>query len=177
MEPRSRSDRSFTLSWREWIARRRASPAWNGSSACTGSVATGSGEACWRSRATPRWRATRWRKRSLRSCAEVTRFEIQNAGIWRAAFRISAGELKERRKRVVTTSVGSYDMEEPARDLVVALAALSERQRASVVLHDAAGYSAREVAKIVGSTEAAVRVHLMRGRRRLRELLGEDDDA
>jgi len=97
--------------------------------------------------------------------------------IWRAAFRISAGELKERRKRVVTTSVGSYDMEEPARDLVVALAALSERQRASVVLHDAAGYSAREVAKIVGSTEAAVRVHLMRGRRRLRELLGEDDDA
>jgi RNA polymerase sigma-70 factor (ECF subfamily) len=68
-------------------------------------------------------------------------------------------------------------MEEPARDLVMALAALSERQRASVVLHDAAGYTAREVAKIVGSTEAAIRVHLMRGRRRLRELLREDEDA
>ena len=68
-------------------------------------------------------------------------------------------------------------MEEPARDLVVALGALSERQRAAVVLHDAAGYPAREVARIVGSTEAAVRVHLMRGRRRLRELLKEDDDA
>jgi DNA-directed RNA polymerase specialized sigma24 family protein len=52
----------------------------------------------------------------------------------------------------------------------VALGALSERQRASVVLHDGAGYPAREVARIVGSTEAAVRVHLMRGRRRLREL-------
>jgi RNA polymerase sigma-70 factor (ECF subfamily) len=96
--------------------------------------------------------------------------------IWRAAFRIAAGELKERRSIVETTAaIGSYEIEEPARDLVVALGALSERQRASVVLHDAAGFSAREVARIVGSTEAAVRVHLMRGRRRLRDLLKDDD--
>jgi RNA polymerase sigma-70 factor (ECF subfamily) len=97
--------------------------------------------------------------------------------VWRAAFRIAAGELKERRKYEVIGVAGSYEMEEPARDLVVALATLSERQRAAVVLHDAAGYPAREVAKIVGSTEAAVRVHLMRGRRRLRDLLKEDGDA
>ena len=71
----------------------------------------------------------------------------------------------------------SYEMEDPARDLVVALGALSERQRAAVVLHDAAGYPAREVARIVGSTEAAVRVHLMRGRRRLRVLLEGEEDA
>ena len=76
-----------------------------------------------------------------------------------------------------TTAIGSYEMEEPARDLVVALGTLSERQRAAVVLHDATGYPAREVARIVGSTEAAVRVHLMRGRRRLRELLKDDNDA
>jgi RNA polymerase sigma-70 factor (ECF subfamily) len=97
--------------------------------------------------------------------------------VWRAAFRIAAGELKERRRTGVTVTPGSYEMEEPARDLVVALGALSERQRAAVVLHDAAGYPAREVARIVGSTEAAVLLHLMRGRRRLRELLMEDDDA
>ena len=66
-------------------------------------------------------------------------------------------------------------MEEPALDLVVALGALSERQRASVVLQDAAGYPPGG-RRIVGSTEAAVRVHLVRGRRRLRELLKEDDD-
>jgi RNA polymerase sigma-70 factor, ECF subfamily len=97
--------------------------------------------------------------------------------VWRAAFRIAAGELKERRRSVETTAaIGSYEMEEPARDLIVALRALSERQRAAVVLHDAAGYPAREVARIVGSTEAAVRVHLMRGRRRLRELLEDEDD-
>ena len=96
--------------------------------------------------------------------------------VWRAAFRIAAGELKEQRKREVLGVAGSYEMEEPARDLVIALGILSGRQRAAVILHDAAGYSAREVARIVGSTEVAVRVHLMRGRRRLRELLKEDDD-
>jgi len=97
--------------------------------------------------------------------------------IWRAAFRIAAGELKERRRSELIGVAGSYEMEEPAHDLLVALRALSERQRAAVVLHDAAGYPAREVAKIVGSTEAAVRFHLMRGRRRLRALLNDDDDA
>jgi RNA polymerase sigma-70 factor (ECF subfamily) len=96
--------------------------------------------------------------------------------VWRAAFRIAAGELKERRKNEVLRVAGSYEMEEPARDLVVALGALSERQRVSVVLHDAAGYPSKEVAQIIGSTEVAVRVHLMRGRRSLRELLKEDDD-
>jgi RNA polymerase sigma-70 factor, ECF subfamily len=96
--------------------------------------------------------------------------------VWRAAFRIAAGELKEQRKREVLGVAGSYEMEEPARDLVIALGALSERQRVSVVLHDAAGYPSKEVARIIGSTEVAVRVHLMRGRRRLRELLKEDVD-
>jgi DNA-directed RNA polymerase specialized sigma24 family protein len=95
--------------------------------------------------------------------------------VWRAAFRVAAGELKERRKGAVTETVVSYEMEEPARDLIVALGALSEKQRAAVVLHDAIGYPAKDVARIIGSTPAAVRVHLMRGRRRLRGLLGDDD--
>ena len=95
--------------------------------------------------------------------------------VWRAAFRIASGDLKDRRKRPVSETMGTYEMEEPARDLVVALGAISDRQRRAVVLHDAAGYPAKEVARIVGSTEAAVRVHLMRARRRLRELLKDDD--
>ena len=78
--------------------------------------------------------------------------------VWRTAFRIAAGELKEGRRSGEVVAAGSYELEEPARDLVVALAALSERQRVSVVLHDGAGYLAGEVARIVGSTEAAVRV-------------------
>jgi RNA polymerase sigma-70 factor, ECF subfamily len=97
--------------------------------------------------------------------------------VWRAAFRIAAGELKERRWSGLAVRPGSYEMEEPALDLVLALGALSQRQRVSVVLHDGAGYHSKEVARIIGSTEAAVRVHLMRGRRRLRELLRDDDHA
>ena len=53
-------------------------------------------------------------------------------------------------------------------DLVAALRTLSEMQRKSVVLHDYAGYRDAEVAEMIGSTEAAVRVHLMRGRRACR---------
>jgi RNA polymerase sigma-70 factor, ECF subfamily len=95
--------------------------------------------------------------------------------IWRAAFRIAAGALKERRREVQgVEKEGSYEMEEPARELIVALANLSAKQRAAVVLHHAAGYSVNDVAHLIGSTSPAVRVHLMRGRRRLRELLGDE---
>ena len=94
--------------------------------------------------------------------------------LWRAAFRIAAGELKERGRLMPLQTEGSYEMEAPARDLVIALASLSEKQRAAVVLHDAAGYPNKEVAAIIGSTTAAVKVHVARARRRLRELLEDE---
>jgi RNA polymerase sigma-70 factor (ECF subfamily) len=94
--------------------------------------------------------------------------------VWRTAFRIAAGMLKERRMMEPEQDVGlSYEMDLPARELIEALRQLSPRQRASVVLHHAAGYPVREVAAILGSTPAAVKVHLMRGRDRLRRSLGD----
>jgi RNA polymerase sigma-70 factor (ECF subfamily) len=66
-----------------------------------------------------------------------------------------------------------YELEEPARELLAALERISPMQRAAVVLHHGAGYPVAEVAEILGSTSAAVKVHLMRGRRRLRDLLVE----
>jgi len=97
--------------------------------------------------------------------------------LWRAAFRIAAGELKRRKREVPMVSDDSYEMPEGDRELVAALSRLSEKQRAAVVLHHAAGHPLREVAAIIGSTPGAVKVHLMRGRRRLRELLEENEDA
>ena len=92
--------------------------------------------------------------------------------IWRAAFRIAAGELKDRRKRMASqTSEGWYEIPEPAGHVIEALSRLSPRQRAVVILHEHIGYSTREVAAILGSTPATVRVHLSQGRRRLRRLL------
>ena len=97
--------------------------------------------------------------------------------VWRAAFRIAAGTLKARRRSLPASPEVSYVMEEPARDLVAALARLSPRQRAAVVLHHAADYPIKEVAAILGTSQAAVKVHLARGRARLRDLLGDDDDG
>ncbi|HSG80088.1 MAG TPA: sigma-70 family RNA polymerase sigma factor [Acidimicrobiia bacterium] len=103
--------------------------------------------------------------------------------VWKAAYRIAAGSLAERSRRHVegpadrpTWDTPTWDTE-PAWDLRAALMRLSARQRDAVVLHHYAGYSTREVASMISSTPAAVRVHLVRGRRRLRELLGEVHDA
>jgi RNA polymerase sigma factor (sigma-70 family) len=96
--------------------------------------------------------------------------------IWRAAFRIAAGQMAERRRTAEIIREGVYEMEEPARELIAALQRLSRTQRAAVVLHYVGGYPGKEVAGLIGSTPAAVRVHLMRARRRLRQLLKEDGD-
>lgn len=96
------------------------------------------------------------------------------AWIWKAAFRIAMGELK--RRRALTTIVEHpYSMPDSSIDLLQALARLSPKQRGSLILHYYAGYPTRDVAEILGSTAAAVRVHLSIGRRRLKELLGRTE--
>lgn len=95
--------------------------------------------------------------------------------LWRAVFRIAAGELKERGRRGIDRSEGAYEMDGLAQDLIAALARLSEKQRTAVVLHHAAGYPASEIARIIGSTTPGVHVLLSRGRKRLRQLLETDD--
>jgi RNA polymerase sigma-70 factor, ECF subfamily len=92
--------------------------------------------------------------------------------IWKVAFRLAARELKERSHRVALEE-GTYEMQAPAVELVEALRHLSKKQRAAVVLHHAGGYRVKEIAAILGSTSAAVRVQLSRGRKRLRQLLGD----
>jgi RNA polymerase sigma factor (sigma-70 family) len=100
------------------------------------------------------------------------------AWIWRAAFRIAAGELKERRTRfseLGDPEVG-YLFPEPLLHVFDALSHLSPNQRAAIVLHDYADRPVAEVAATLGASRATVYVHLSKGRRRLRSLL-EDDDA
>jgi len=55
-----------------------------------------------------------------------------------------------------------------------ALRELSPNQWAAIVLHYHAEQPVREVSRLMGSSVAAVKVHLYRGRRRLRALLGEE---
>jgi RNA polymerase sigma-70 factor (ECF subfamily) len=96
--------------------------------------------------------------------------------VWRAAFRIAAGELKDRRGFRAPIADQRYEMEEPPATLVAGLARLSPNQRAALVLHYYAGYPTKEIAGIIGSSPATVRVHLSQGRKRLRRILEEPDD-
>jgi RNA polymerase sigma-70 factor (ECF subfamily) len=95
--------------------------------------------------------------------------------VWRAAFAIARGELAARGRYAPELDDPAVEMPAPAVDLVRALRELTPKQRAALVLHHYAGYSNRETAAIMGSTAAAVGVHLERARRRMRELLGDND--
>jgi RNA polymerase sigma-70 factor (ECF subfamily) len=63
----------------------------------------------------------------------------------------------------------------PSPDLLRALRHLSPAQRAAVYLHYQADLPVREVARLTGTSSASVKVHLSRGRKRLAEMLGEDE--
>jgi RNA polymerase sigma-70 factor, ECF subfamily len=98
------------------------------------------------------------------------------AWVWRVAFRVAAGELKERGRMTTFEVEPVGGMPEPFVDLWRALGRLPLKQRASVVLADYAGWSHREIAKALGSSVSAVGVHVHRARKRLRTLLEEEDD-
>lgn len=91
--------------------------------------------------------------------------------VWRSAFRIARGELKARRRVARSEPERMYPPPDPDPDVVQALGRLPKGQRVAVVLHHVADYPVAEVARILGSNPAAVRMQLTRGRRRLRELL------
>ena len=102
--------------------------------------------------------------------------------LYRTAFRLAAELLRrERRQRRALESEPEHVPATAAGlgALVPALRQLSPAQRAAVVLHYEADLPVREVATQMGTSVAAVKVHLFRGRRRLRELLGDEevDDA
>lgn len=104
------------------------------------------------------------------------------AWAWRTAFRISAGALKARRQderaRVIDAddagATGHDRYGDP--DLLRALRQLPEAQRAAVILFYYADLPVAQIAGRLGSNQLAVRANLSRGRKRLRQLLGEDDD-
>jgi RNA polymerase sigma-70 factor (ECF subfamily) len=101
------------------------------------------------------------------------------AWVWRAGFRIAAGELKERSKRAgdrtsVLPDSGYLDPEVDS-DLLDALARLPEKQRAAVILFYYADAPVAEIARRTGMSAISVRVNLSRGRQRLKQLLGETD--
>ena len=99
------------------------------------------------------------------------------AWIYRTAFRIAAEEMR----RGAPRPFGPDATAEPPElgELLHALRKLSPNQRATIVLRFEEGLSVEEIARRMGIVAPTVRVHIHRGRKRLRELLRaeEVDDA
>ena len=100
------------------------------------------------------------------------------AWVWRAAFQIARGTLKDRRRD--TRSLPDVDRPDHVdtyadEDLLTAVRRLPEGQRAAVILFYYADLPIRQIADRLGTNSLAVRANLSRGRRRLRQLLGDRD--
>ena len=98
------------------------------------------------------------------------------AWLYRVAFNAANDELRREQRS------GSHDTE--PTDVVAppemaglfdALRTLPLRERAAMVLFYVLDLPVADVASRMGIAAPTVRVHLMRGRRRLRELLGDDE--
>jgi RNA polymerase sigma-70 factor, ECF subfamily len=98
------------------------------------------------------------------------------AWVWRAGFRIAAGELKKRGSTTSSIPDMGYLHDEVDMELIDALAQLPARQRAAVVLFYYADASVREIADRTGTSQLSVRANLSRGRKRLKQILGDRDD-
>jgi RNA polymerase sigma-70 factor (ECF subfamily) len=96
------------------------------------------------------------------------------AWLYRVAFRIAAEEMRRERRsseQVEQVERGS-DIGE-LEEVFAALRLLPPNQRAAVFLHYQCDLPVAEVAMRLGVSRATTRVHLWRGRGRLRTLLGD----
>jgi RNA polymerase sigma factor (sigma-70 family) len=100
-------------------------------------------------------------------------------------YRVALNLARSHRRRSLRPFVGavptitSPDPATGAVDHLVimeALASLSPRQRACLIMVDFAGHSAASTARILRTRESTVRVHLMRARRALREALDDPEE-
>ena len=96
------------------------------------------------------------------------------AWIWRVAFRVATAHLREARLRSMEPK-GSYEMDQQALGVVVALRQLTRRQRAVFVLFYLDDRPTNQIAELLGMAPATVSVHLHRARRQLRAILGDGD--
>jgi RNA polymerase sigma-70 factor (ECF subfamily) len=112
-----------------------------------------------------------------RAVEHAGRIREPMAWIYRTAFRIASREL-QREKRPPPRAPDPVPGLDPGeiQDVMRALATLSTNQRAAVLLHDLEGFTSLEVGRMLGVSAATVRVHLFRGRRRLRDVLGTEEE-
>jgi RNA polymerase sigma factor (sigma-70 family) len=113
----------------------------------------------------------------LRHWAKVSRYERPDAWVRRVAIRLAMRAI--RRERLWQLVRGTLILAQPDRpsryDVDGAIRRLPASQRAAIVLHYYEDRPTAEVAAILGCSESTARVHLHHARKRLAQLLGEDD--
>jgi RNA polymerase sigma-70 factor (ECF subfamily) len=112
---------------------------------------------------------TRWRR--------ISRYARPDAWVRTVAVRLAVRSLKRERMRRHLEHEVDVVVEGRALDLDVlrAIATLPGSQRAAVVLFYLEDRPIAEIADTLSCSEVTVRVHLHRARKRLAELLGDDD--
>jgi RNA polymerase sigma-70 factor (ECF subfamily) len=143
-------------------------------------------DAIWREAGPAIWRAVLVYAGGRRAIADDAVAEafaraIERAGsirdpipyLYRVSFRVAADDLKRASHFAEPEDRATTDIVEDI-DMLDALKGLSPAQRGAVYLYYRADLPVRDVARMLGTSSAVVRVHLMRGRRRLAELLGDE---
>ena len=95
------------------------------------------------------------------------------AWVWRVAFRVATTLL--RAPNTTDDREASYEIDDRAADVMLALKELPQKQRAVFVLFYLEDRPAAEIAELLEMAPATVSVHLHRARRKLRTILGDDD--
>ena len=109
--------------------------------------------------------------------ATVSGYERPDAWVRRVAMRMAVREARREGVRpVLERRGGSDDREEqpPDVDLARAVQELAPMQRAAVALYYLDDQPVREIARTLQVSESTVKQHLLRARRRLADLLGEE---
>ncbi|MCB8828261.1 sigma-70 family RNA polymerase sigma factor, partial [Escherichia coli] len=120
--------------------------------------------------------------KALRARGEGTIVENLEAWLFSIAHNTSLDFLRQRsRSNVVSLTEDLADATMPESDIVAVgfqtFLRLPELQRCAVILKDVLGHSVEEIAAIAGSTPAAAKSALQRGRVALRQLAQAPEDT
>jgi RNA polymerase sigma-70 factor, ECF subfamily len=111
-----------------------------------------------------------------RAAASATELRDQVAWLYRVAFNVVNDELRRERRDYVGVSE-TVQQPPDLSEVLEALKRLPPRERAVMALFYVLDLPVRDVAARLGITAATVRVHLMRGRRHLAALLGDEEET
>jgi RNA polymerase sigma factor (sigma-70 family) len=95
------------------------------------------------------------------------------AWVWRVAFRVATTLL--RAPKQAGEREASYEIDDRAADVMLALKRLPPKQRAVFVLFYLEDRPTAEIAELLEMAPATVSVHLHRARRKLRGILGDEN--